>query len=337
MDVGLRSRLITTINPPRVILGLDPGIRRASASAAEVVILGASSVPNPFTGCLDAADPRVKPEDDAGEGGSARKILSPPPSSSSGPPPGGSITTTHPTPVVILGLDPGIRRASASAAEVVILGASSVPNPFTGCPDAADPRVKPEDDAGEGGSAAKNLIPAPVVILGPAPRSSITTTHPTPVVILGLDPGIRRASARAVEVVLLGASSVPNPFTGCLDAADPRVKPEDDAGEGGSAAKKLIPAPSPSCDCCRTVSPGTRMHTSFRRDRSGFLAGRRREGPKRTDGRARNQAFHVVLPKGRGAPTGGWQGKWAPVSRFANRPTKNANIPDDKPQPETPP
>ncbi len=41
------------------------------------------------------------------------------------------------------------------------------------------------------------------------------------------------------------------------------------------------------------------MHTSFRRDRSGFLAGRRREGPKRTDGRTRNQAFHVALPKGR--------------------------------------
>ncbi len=180
-------------------------------------------------------------------------------------------------------------------------------------------------------------INPPRVILGPAPRSSITTTHPAPVVIVGLDPGIRRASASAAEVVILGASSVPNPFTGCPDAADPRVKPEDDAGEGGSAAKNLIPAPSPPCHSPPTVSPGTRMHTSFRRDRSGFHAGRRREGPKRTDGRTRNQAFHVALPKGRGAPTGGWQGKWAPVSRFANRPTKNANILDDKPQPETPP
>ncbi len=84
-------------------------------------------------------------------------------------------------------------------------------------------------------------INPPRVILGPAPRSSITTTHPAPVVIVGLDPGIRRASAGAAEVVLLGASSVPNPFTGCPDAADPRVKPEDDAGEGGSARKILSP------------------------------------------------------------------------------------------------
>ena len=84
----------------------------------------------------------------------------------------------------------------------------------------------------------------------------------------------------------------------------------------------------------RTTSVSRRSRMSV--GRSGFHAGRRREGPKRTDGRAR-MGVHVVLPKGRGAPTGGWQGKWAPVSRFANRPTKNANIPDDKPQPETPP
>jgi hypothetical protein len=46
----------------------------------------------------------------------------------------------------------------------------------------------------------------------------------------------------------------------------------------------------------------TQAQRTFGRVWFGFLAGRRREGPKRTDGRTRSQAFHVVPGKPGGAP-----------------------------------
>ncbi|SEA88683.1 hypothetical protein SAMN05428936_11110 [Pelagibacterium halotolerans] len=47
---GQGQRVLAPLTLPRVILGLDPGICRASASAAGVVIVRASAFPNPFTG-----------------------------------------------------------------------------------------------------------------------------------------------------------------------------------------------------------------------------------------------------------------------------------------------
>ncbi len=158
----------------------------------------------------------------------------PPPSSSSGPPPAAPSPPLTP-PRVILGPAP---RSSITAAHPTPSSSSGPP------PAAPSPPLIPLPSSSPGpppGGSITAVHLTPFVIPGPAPRSSIATTHPTPFVILGLDPGIRRASARAAEVVLVGASSVPNPFTGCLAASDPRVKPKDDAGEGGSAAQKTYP------------------------------------------------------------------------------------------------
>ena len=71
VEPRLRLHHQTFTTPLRVILGLDPGIRSPSASAAEVVRAALSSQPLHRLHNSSVADPRVKPEDDVGEGGNA--------------------------------------------------------------------------------------------------------------------------------------------------------------------------------------------------------------------------------------------------------------------------
>ncbi len=199
MDVGPRSRLITTINPPRVILGPAPrssitaahpppssssGLTRGSAGRPHArqkwCALMRHRSPTPSLAASTQQIPGSSPRMTRVMVETPRKKLIPAPFVILGPAPGGSITIAHPTLFVILGLDPRIRRASARAAEVVLLDASSVPNPFTGSPGAADPRVKPEDDAGEGGSARKILSPPPSSSSGPPPAAPSPPLTPPP-------------------------------------------------------------------------------------------------------------------------------------------------------------
>ncbi|SDZ92738.1 hypothetical protein SAMN05428936_101566 [Pelagibacterium halotolerans] len=74
------------------------------------------------------------------------------------------------------------------------------------------------------------------------PPGSIATPHPTPIVVLGLDPGtrcvgkpvkgLRSRETRGGATSALHNSSV----------ADPRVKPEDDAGEDEMLESKPLPS-----------------------------------------------------------------------------------------------
>ena len=70
----------------------------------------------------------------------------------------------------------------------------------------------------------------------------ISTIHPPPIVILGLDPGI---CCVGQPVKGLGSRETRGVATSALhnsSVADPRVKPEDDAGEDEMLESKPLPA-----------------------------------------------------------------------------------------------
>ncbi|SEA18117.1 hypothetical protein SAMN05428936_102232 [Pelagibacterium halotolerans] len=92
----------------------------------------------------------------------------PPPTSPSGLP--GPITTPHPTPIVILGLDPGIRCIGQPVKGLRSRETRGVATSALHNSSVADPRVKPEDDAGEGEVPESKPLPTqPQKTLSPLP------------------------------------------------------------------------------------------------------------------------------------------------------------------------
>ena len=100
-----------------------------------------------------------------------------------------------------------------------------------------------------------------------------------------------------------------------------------------NSSNKIIPALATS-SILPLTNPllWTQAQRTFGRVWFGFLAGRCREGPKRTDGRTRSQAFHVAPGKPGGAPVV-WRtrevGRKSGSHFFGstNRPTKDRQTP----------
>jgi len=72
----------------------------------------------------------------------------------------GSITTIHPTPIVILGLDPGICCIGQPVKGLRSRETRGVATSALHNGGVADPRVKPEDDAGEDAMLESKPLPA---------------------------------------------------------------------------------------------------------------------------------------------------------------------------------